>query len=498
MAFVTLIIATVWLRLVNLGYSNYQGDEIKALFLPAEGQGTFDFLMDQRKGPVQFLITYIMRFFDPSYTNEFLNRLPFAVAGILAVVVFYKLVELHWGKKLAFYSAFFVAVNGFFIAFSRIIQYQSYVLLFMVLALYLFSLASVDEKWRIKGIYLGFIAWAISILAHYDGIFIAPFALFLLYRWYKSSGFSLKQAALHLSSSAVLGGVLLAAFYIPFVFSISEETRSYWMGRLEGTGGKLSSSKYLFQVYNPTYTFKLYFGLSLLAGLGFIVSFFKKIGDVYMDRSKTIALFAWIAFPLAFMEILVEIPGTHIMMYLLPLTILLGIGIIFIEDILKLVIKNRDKYIRWVVYLGVFIVFAFLFIQSHAIFIDHSKEYPWENERFLVWDLYRPTPIYHLSLFGFPYQRHWDEIAAYINSQEHNGYFSTNERAPISRYYVPLPRSGDLTDFYVYILRPQSFTEEITNERIRNHVENEEPVKVFFDKNGREVSRIYRLPSDTL
>jgi len=84
-----LAFVTLWLRLVNLGYSNYQGDEIKALSLPTPGQNLVDFIFQQRKGPTQFIITYLIKLVNPTFTNEFLARLPFALAGILAVFFFF-------------------------------------------------------------------------------------------------------------------------------------------------------------------------------------------------------------------------------------------------------------------------------------------------------------------------------------------------------------------------------------------------------------------------
>ncbi len=48
-----LIFVTMWLHLVNLGYSDYQGDEISALPLPNSNQSLVDFLLTQKKGPVQ-------------------------------------------------------------------------------------------------------------------------------------------------------------------------------------------------------------------------------------------------------------------------------------------------------------------------------------------------------------------------------------------------------------------------------------------------------------
>ena len=64
-----IIVATIsfGLRFINLGYSDYEGDEIKALYLPEAGQKLSDFLVSQKKGPVQFLITYLIKFIDNDY-----------------------------------------------------------------------------------------------------------------------------------------------------------------------------------------------------------------------------------------------------------------------------------------------------------------------------------------------------------------------------------------------------------------------------------------------
>jgi len=97
-----LIFVTLWLRLINLGYSDYQGDEIKALYRPEAGQGISEFLFSQRKGPIQFFVTYIIKIFNPNYDNEFFVRLPFAVAGILAVYFFISSLNSILEKKLLY------------------------------------------------------------------------------------------------------------------------------------------------------------------------------------------------------------------------------------------------------------------------------------------------------------------------------------------------------------------------------------------------------------
>lgn len=486
-----LAITAIWLRLVNLGYSNYQGDEIKALFLPEPGQTLTSFLLDQRKGPLQFLITYLVKIINPDYSNEFVTRLPFAIAGILAIFFFYKFVELNFNKKIAFYASFFVSTNGFFIAFSRIVQYQSFVILFMIMSLYFFTLAAQNERWKIKGIYLGFITWSLSILAHYDGVFIAPFIAYLLLIWF------LKYKKMHLKhiiGAVVAFGASLGLFYVPFVLTLSNSTLLYWQNRVSGGQGKVSSSKYLFTVYQPIYVLKVYLTLTAL-GLG---SFIAKLREFKSTRNiKNLYLFGWFLVPFIFMEIFINIPGTHIYTYLVPVAIIMGMGIEFGEELFIKVVKKPK--LNYLVYASIFSIFMFIFLQSNAIFVDNSKEYPWEYEQFFVWTLFKPTPSYHLSMFGFPYFRNWEEIGKYVTTQPNQGsqiYYSTNERDSMARYYIPLEKSTSKPGYryYVFINNAQSFTDKITNEYTLNWVSTHEPVNTFID-NGRETARIYLIPN---
>lgn len=469
-----LVVAFV-LRFFYLGYSNYQGDEIKALYLPDPGQSVSVFLFEQRKGPVQFIITAFLKVFDPTYTNELLMRIPFALAGFLSVFFFYKLVKLHFGEKAAFFASLFLATNGFFIAFARIVQYQSIVILFMILALYMFSL---------KKYYLGFIFWAVSILAHYDGVFIAPFVLYLVYSELKNKHFWL---------ASLVGGLLLSAFYIPFVLSISEATRSYWLGRIGGTGGKISSTRYLFQVYQPIYVLHFY---TLFSALGFLkiltVVDLKSLFD--KSKFKYYALLVWFGLPAIFLEGFIEIPGTHVYTYLLPLFIIVGLGVEFSYDI---VVKLLHPSIGRVLFsIGAVLLFTFITLQSYAIFVDHNHEYPWEDEKFFVWTLAKPSAVYHLSLFGFPYYRHWDEIRAFVESRPDVQFYSCNERASIARYFVPLTKKSSDSLFYVHINRPQSFLDNLVDERVKDWVRVFEPDIAFYDNKGVLQSEVFVVPRE--
>src|SRR5512137_1415305 len=81
---VLLVTAASILRFPFLGYSDYQGDEIKALYLFQTPSLDFNYILQQRKGPVQFLITWAMTGISGHFANQGLVRAPFALAGVAA------------------------------------------------------------------------------------------------------------------------------------------------------------------------------------------------------------------------------------------------------------------------------------------------------------------------------------------------------------------------------------------------------------------------------
>jgi 4-amino-4-deoxy-L-arabinose transferase-like glycosyltransferase len=495
-----LLVLAAILRLINLGYSDYQGDEIKALYIPSPDQNIFSYLLDQRKGPMQFFITYLMKFIDPNFTNEFLMRLPFAIAGILAVVFFYKFVKMHFGKLPAFFAAFFLASNGFFVAFSRIVQYQSFVILFMILCLYFLTLAVKSEKLRVTGLYLGLIFWALSILSHYDGVFIAPFVLYLLFEWFKDPVLSKKSKIKHFIFAGIAASVLLLSFYVPFVVTLSKDTKDYWLGRITGNvADKVSSSRYLFTAYQPIYVIHIYYGLFVL---GFVTSLLlvlsKKIGVIkkYISKVSDVnillvtALFGWFALAFLCMEVLVKIPGTHIYTYLVPLFIIMSLGIKLIEHAVELIFTKIALLGKMLFTAGSLAVIAFVFAQSYAVFVDNYQEYPWENETFFIWTLPRPSPTYHLSMFGFPYYRNWEGIKKFTTMHPDVTAYSTNERVTIARYYMGMEKGSDEAGFFIYIRNPQSFINDIKEEKNAYWVSKYTPVYTFT-RNGHDLVRVY-------
>jgi 4-amino-4-deoxy-L-arabinose transferase-like glycosyltransferase len=503
---ILVLIISAALRFINLGYSDYQGDEIKAFYRPTTGQTMVEFLMAQRKGPIQFFVTGIEKLILGDFDNNLLIRLPFALANLLSVFFFYKFVELLFNKKTAVYASLFYTVNGFIVAFSRIVQYQSFVLLFMMLALYLFALAVKSEKSGYKLLFVGFISWAICMLSHYDGIFIAPVVFYLLYLWFKKHGFKNTKAVKIFFISGFTSALLVGMFYIPFFLNSSSTTQDYWLGRMTGTiSGKQSSSRYLFKVYQPIFVEDTFIGLSVIFASIFGVWYlgkFVKLGFLTKLTTKIyltnhiFPLLIWFFLAVLFYEKLVFIPGTHIYVYLIPAFIFMALTLVNVENLFFRII--RHKIVNKIIYLPISVFFTFLFLQSYTIFVDNYREYPWEEKKFYIWTLPVPNGSYNLSLFGFPYYRDWEGIRDFIKSLDEPTLvaYSTNERASISRYYIELEKNLDRAGAFVFVKNSQRFINKF-EEAKANYWRKINPPVFTINLNGRDISSIYIMPVGT-
>jgi 4-amino-4-deoxy-L-arabinose transferase-like glycosyltransferase len=469
LAFLGVFILSIFLRFYNLSYSDYQGDEIKALYNVRNNKEFYEFLFDQKKGPNQFLVTSILREVSNDYYNYFILRLPFALAGILSVLIFYRVVKNYFQEKVALYATIFFGSSGFLVAFSRIVQYQSFVILLGLLSILCGQFF--DQTKKKIFLYLGFISLALAILFHYDGIFFGvPFAI-LIFKNILEDRKGLKSKVNYFLSGLLFVGIL-ASFYIPFVLNLDNATLSYFQERIEGVGGeqKISSSFYNFNLYQPYFSFYIYLFFGIIGGL----VIFKNI-----RKLEYISVLIWIFIAFLFMEILIKSPGTHIYTYLIPLMIVCGLGI---EKVYSLISNKNIKLI----YGGILITLSVhLYIQSFVLFVENSKEYPWQDKNYLYFDLKALTQEdnkkYYLSLFGFPYNRNWLEIREFLKNE--NATYDSSEKSTIGNFYLRNLKFKNYGDIYVEIENPQSFSRANRKELT--------PIKTFNNPNGTK-SLIYQ------
>ncbi|MCC7107161.1 MAG: glycosyltransferase family 39 protein [Chloroflexi bacterium] len=115
--------------------SDFQGDEALVMLRSmAMIQGLPDALIAHRKVPGEILLQSVF-WATLGTTSEVVARVPFTLAGVLGVGTFYRLGRLLLNRSSAAVAAAFLAVNGYFVAFSRILQYQTVGFLLETLAL---------------------------------------------------------------------------------------------------------------------------------------------------------------------------------------------------------------------------------------------------------------------------------------------------------------------------------------------------------------------------
>ncbi len=134
---VLVIVVAAGLRLRHLGYSEYQGDEARAMLLAEHLLDTRDpgLLLWHKKGPAEVVVPAMA--LAAGSPSENAARLPFALAGIAVVGMVLGLGWRLWGPVAGVSAGAIVALDGYLIAFSRIVQYQSLVLAASIAAVWL-------------------------------------------------------------------------------------------------------------------------------------------------------------------------------------------------------------------------------------------------------------------------------------------------------------------------------------------------------------------------
>ncbi|MDC0449089.1 hypothetical protein OAL67_00580 [bacterium] len=459
---------SAFLRFCNLGYSEYIPDEVAVLWplRDTETHYSIDYLLGQRKGPVQYLVTLVTFFVSRNVYNEFVMRVPFAVASVLAIYFFYKFAyeetKNYW---IGLISALVLGANGFILAFGRIVQYQSLNLLFSSIVLYLFA------KKKFVG---GTLAFCLSFLAHWDAIFILPVLTYLFIQNFD------KKALLKCLG---VGLLVLGPFMIPYTakYFSSAESQAYASSRVGisvlGFSEKFVDYTFKTELYNP-----------------FIYIWFISFATLFAVFSikRNWIYFVWFFSTLVIFLIFIHKPGTHVYNFFLPLSLLSGIGV-------WNVINVFPKWSK--VFPGAILCISlgFLYYQSYVIFVDNVVEYPWQQEKFTFREnIYKTKSYSHENLtnniIGFPLRRNWEEINGFLVAENTNYAYITNEVKSIAGFYIDLKYAENLEPPYyaVGVKRPLSFVKDYKFSQIKGKY----TIKKIQDKNDDTLVRIYLVGSD--
>ena len=170
---VMILLVAGFFRFASLGYSEFQGDEVKAM-MPAARVLAGDpdaLVLGRKKGPAEILLPMLPWQLTET-TDEASARLPFALAGLATLATLFLLGRKLGGNPAGFAAAGVAALNGLLIAFSRIVQYQAIVLWMSALAV----LCAWEwyERAQTRWVLLAGVFTGIGLLAHYDALAVVP------------------------------------------------------------------------------------------------------------------------------------------------------------------------------------------------------------------------------------------------------------------------------------------------------------------------------------
>jgi hypothetical protein len=467
-----LLTLSVSLRFINLPYSEFQDDEKKTQIKIIGKETVVDFLLRQRKGPMQFLVAYIPFSLNKGEVNELAVRLPFAIANLLSVFVLYALIFKVTKSHLAsLLSSLIYSMNGFIVGFSRIAQYQNLNLLFSFLALYFYAeLKYKKEKFLVPSV-VASIFLSLSVLSHWDAIYyLVPICcLFLTFLFRRDV--AKREKITCVLAGILVGALLVLPFLIPYInglISNQSGNMEYLLRRIGTDGSQLIRHKFIFELYNPLITLWLY-----VIGLVMAILFIR----------KTSIFFLWFVVNFILIKYFMVTPKTHIYNYVVPMIVTSSLGIYYLYEL----ISPKKRWVAPLFYLIISTVVGLLYVQSYQIFVDHGREYPFD-EKNILW---HHNPVFkdiEIITFGFPHNRNWKVVNQYIDSSCR---YITNENKGIAQIYVKAI-NGYLSEgcLYLVVIKRPFYTQ--ANEAVYAEAKKSKIVYKYV-KDGDILTKVYRL-----
>lgn len=142
--------------------------------------------------------------------NEFSTRTPFALFGVLNIILIFYLSKIIFKNEIiSLISAFFLAISPYAIQFSRFNHEANIALFFFMLGLYYFF-KGIEQK--PKYLIISFLSFGISILSYHSSKIIVPIMFLLLCSLYY-------KKLLLIRREFILGILILLLFGIIFILN---------------------------------------------------------------------------------------------------------------------------------------------------------------------------------------------------------------------------------------------------------------------------------------
>jgi len=472
------LVVAAFFCLTYLGYSEFQGDEATVMLkATAAIQGRTDALFVHKKGPAEILIPTLFYALD-GRTSEGMARFPFALAILAGLLTVYQLGRATFNPFVGLVAGLLLAINGFFVAFGRIVQYQSIVFLMSALAFLCYYRFSQDAPLARRYQLLGTLFLTVGLLAHYDAAFVAPALAYLSFRRWQAQPEAIRgDLKVWLGVGTLCAGVL-AVFYVPLVRHpyFGTTTVSYLTDVRVGGGflyNSLSNSFVLSTFYNSTYYVAFLaltlavevvrhlgtlphrwvgalLGLLFLGGSAAAVAYPEKwqVSDLNLTfffftaflllllalpspSTSWKACWLWFAVPFVFYACLVREPRTHFHIAFPAWTLLSAVAL----DRVRLSLHGTRW--RWVTALGLAALYLVCAYYTYLVLVRHDVEYrrtyPASKHPF-YWVAYDELPTN--GWFGFPYRAGWKAIGALYALGVLRGDYDSNEEPNVTLWYT--------------------------------------------------------------
>jgi hypothetical protein len=494
-ALLLLIFIAGFLRFTNLGYAEFQGDEARLALRAAEViQGYENALFVHKKGPTEILLptaVYVLR----DRLNEAAARLPFTIANLGGILAVWLLGRRLFGPVAGWAAALLLAVDGYLLAFGRVVQYQSIVFLMDVLTVLVFVRLWQQPQALARYLTLAAIFWATGLLSHYEAALVIFPVGYLLWRlWREGTPLPvLMRAAL---APMVVGGGLLALFYLPFVLNPAFLDTFYYLTDYRMGGGRIFNHVAEFfartTVYSSTYylltlivltvlgLWGIYrrarpqwlgwlMGGGLLAGLAitFVQSTWLAVGGIdwlwlFFAAALTAAwlmpkfapadrlVWLWFGAPMILALFFTAIPNTHVYSFFIPWALvagrIIGHGWRWLTESVR---RPAAQAIGVTVATLAIVVFGFY---AYWLFVYNREEV------LRTWPQHRPPGYWtsyempvEVAIFGFPLNNGWKAIGTLYADGLLQGNYDTNTRDVIAEWYTRGDHYcvGDDLNFYM-------------------------------------------------
>ena len=497
-ALLSIVLAGGFLRFNDLAYTEFQGDESRAVLRAAETiQGYHDALLNHKKGPVEILIpTGAYSLLDR--LNEAAARLPFAVANVAGLLAVFLLGWRLYHPVAGWAAAMLLALDGYFIGFARIVQYQSIVFLTVVLVILILYRLVRSPHSLSRYLTLASLLLATGLLAHYEAALVALPAAYLLYALWRR-GVGLARLARALIGPVLAGGALLAAFYVPFVLNPSfGVTYAYITVNRIGTTFPYNNLVDVFQrttLYSSVYYVALLVACALISligiyrrnlprtlgwivaaplTLGMVLTFWQPAWLTVGGRDHTWVFFAaavliawflpnfpleqrvawiWFGGTAIFMLFFTLTPNTHVYGFFIPWVLVAG-------DVIgrgwrSLAARLGTRAAQWIAVPIAALVMLLFGNYAYWYFAATDVEVlrTWRDSRPRGYPVTYDMPT-RMSIFGYPLRNGWKVIGALYADGVLDAPFDLHGKEPVADWYTR--GTGQCLRDHVYYLWHES------------------------------------------